>query len=49
MYQTKIIMYLNSFPSSRNFGRNFTAFKITEMLARLTSENGDKNISYMTF
>ena len=44
MHQTKIAIYFNSFPASINFGRNFTAFKITEMLSRLTLENGDKNI-----
>lgn len=37
-------MYFNNFPASINFGRNCTAFKITEMLPRLTLENGDKNI-----
>ena len=44
MYQTKIAMPFNSFPASINFERNFTAFKIIEMLPRLTLENGDKNI-----
>ena len=44
MNQTKIAMSFNSFPASINFERNFTAFKIIEMLPRLTLENGDKNI-----